>query len=72
MLLLSNPVIAGVSDEYMHLLSHQKLFARFYNIVIPGKIKKLPEDCFWVKINDLENYPVPKLIDIYIRKNILK
>ena len=63
---ITKPVIKNVSDEYVHILSHQKLYARFYNMSITKKITKLPEDCFWVKIKDLENYAVPKLIDLYI------
>jgi len=69
---LSKPVIKDVSDEHVHILSHQKLFARFYAIVIKGKTTKIPAGCFWIKIKDIENYAVPKLIDLYIRKKIIK
>ncbi len=70
--LLRNPVLKDVSEEYVHLLSHQKLFARFYLLEIVNGKMELPADSFWIKINDLENYAVPKLIDLYIRKKILK
>lgn len=69
---IAKPLIKDVSQEYVHILSHQKLYARFYNMRVDRKIVVLPADCFWVKIKDLENYAVPKLIDLYIRKNILK
>ncbi len=68
---LAKPLIKDVSEEYMHILSHQKLFARFYSMEATGKIAKLPADCFWIKIRDIENYAVPKLIDLYIRKKII-
>jgi A/G-specific adenine glycosylase len=67
---LSKPVIKDVSEEYVHILSHQKLYTRFYQISATGKIAKLPVNCFWIKIKDLENYAVPRLIDIYIRKKL--
>jgi A/G-specific adenine glycosylase len=68
---LPKPLIKDVSDEYVHILSHQKLFARFYHIEISNKINKLPQECFWINKKDLEKYAVPKLIDLYIRRNIL-
>jgi A/G-specific adenine glycosylase len=69
---VSKPLIKDVSDEYIHILSHQKLFTRFYNIVAAHKLTKVPADCFWIKIKDIEDYAVPKLIDIYIRKKFVK
>lgn len=69
---LSKPVIQDVTDEYVHVLSHQKLFVRFYHIISKNKISPIPEGCFWIKIKDFEKYAVPKPIDIYIRKNVLK
>jgi len=68
---LEKPHVKDVSDEYVHILSHQKLYARFYNMVVTKKVNRLPADCIWIKIKDLEKYAVPKLIDIYIRKKIL-
>jgi A/G-specific adenine glycosylase len=69
---IARPLIKDVSEQYVHILSHQKLFARFYRIDAINKIAKIPNHCVWVKLKDLENYPVPKLIDQYIRKNLLK
>jgi A/G-specific adenine glycosylase len=69
---ITKPVIKDVSEEYIHILSHQKLYARFYSMAITKKVTTLPVDCFWIKIKDLENYAVPKLIDLYIRKKIVK
>ncbi len=66
------PVIKEISEEYVHVLSHQKLFARFYHIESAKKPTTIPTDCFWIKMKDLENYAVPKLIDLYIRKKFVK
>ena len=68
---ISKPIVKDVSEEYVHILSHQKLFARFYNMEATSKISKLPLDSFWIKTKDLEKYAVPRLIDIYIRKKLL-
>lgn len=67
-----NAVIKDVSDEYVHILSHQKLYARFYLLTIDKKAANVPLNCFWVKTVEVENYAVPKLIDLYIRKKIMK
>jgi A/G-specific adenine glycosylase len=69
---ISKPLIKDVSDEYIHILSHQKLYAKFYHIASSKKMDSLPADCFWIKIKDLEKYAVPKLIDLYIRKKFIK
>lgn len=69
---LAKPVIRYVSDEYVHSLSHQKLYTRFYSLAVDKKIKAIPDNCFWIKLKDLEDYAVPRLIDLYIRKKFLK
>ena len=69
---ITKPIIKDISDEYVHILSHQKLYAKFYNIVIAKETKAIPAGCFWIKLKDLENYAVPRLIDLYIRKKFLK
>lgn len=71
LLSLSNPVIKDISEEYIHILSHQKLYARFYHVAVGNKKANLP-DCIWIKDSELENYAVPKLIDLYIRKKNVK
>lgn len=69
---ITKPVINDISDEYTHILSHQKLYTRFYTMAVTQKKTSLPDDCFWIKIKDIENYAVPKLIDLYIREKIVK
>jgi A/G-specific adenine glycosylase len=59
----SAAVLGNVTDEYIHLLTHQKLHVRFYRVHIPEKIE-LP--FIPVKVSDLSAYPVPRLIDRYV------
>lgn len=66
--------IKSISEEYIHLLSHQKIHAWFIHIVVDKKIF-LGDDysLLLVEKEKLTNYPVPKLIDRYLQdKNMLK
>jgi len=52
------------SDEIIHILSHQRLHAKFYHFhQIPLELTK-----GWVKIkkSELDDYPLPRLIDRYL------
>jgi A/G-specific adenine glycosylase len=57
---------ARVSEDIVHLLSHQRIHARFYHF------KQAPEESGpdWRKIpnSTLQDYPIPRLIDRYIEK----
>jgi len=59
------PGIINVSKEYKHILSHQNLHARFYQIALENsphhlKLKK-------VKIAQLNKYAFPRLIEKYLK-----
>lgn len=70
-LLTKNAVIKNKSKIYTHILSHQKLFACFYVVEVKAlpvilKLKK-------IKINDLDNYALPRLIEKYVNsENVFK
>ena len=52
------------SNEIIHILSHQRLHAKFYHFhQIPSELKK-----GWIKIkkSELDDYPLPRLIDRYL------
>ena len=52
------------SDEIIHILSHQRLHAKFYHFYqIPAVIENE-----WIKIkkSELDDYPLPRLIDRYL------
>ncbi|MAY84580.1 MAG: A/G-specific adenine glycosylase [Flavobacteriales bacterium] len=56
------------SDERKHLLSHQKLHCKFFHLRLSdynGELKKEFQLC---KKNELERYPIPKLIENYLRE----
>ena len=55
------------SPEVTHILSHQKITAKFYHFnSIPNKIKKE-----WIAIpkGNIQDYPLPRIIDRYLENN---
>jgi A/G-specific adenine glycosylase len=59
-----------ISAEIVHVLSHQKIHARFYHFNhLPSKI-----DADWmaVKMTEIQDYPIPRLIDRYLETESLE
>jgi len=57
----------NVSEEITHILTHQKITAKFYHFnFIPNNLEKK-----WnkIKLSDIQNYPLPRIIDRYLEKN---
>jgi A/G-specific adenine glycosylase len=53
-----------ISAEIVHVLSHQKIHARFYHFNhLPSKIDT---DWMAVKMTEIQDYPIPRLIDRYL------
>jgi A/G-specific adenine glycosylase len=64
-LLLKYAVIE--SEEITHILSHQKITAKFYHFnTIPKK-----KEPHWIKIKkeDIQDFPLPRIIDRYLESN---
>ena len=59
-----------VSPEYIHLLSHRKLIARFFTI-IPENDAKFPQPYLSVPLSGISKYPVPRLIELFLLKENL-
>ena len=60
------PKFLGVSGQYVHQLTHQKLHARFYRFHSDAMID-LPYAL--VPMKDIHRYPIPKLMDRYLSEN---
>lgn len=59
--------VKHVSNEIKHVLSHQIIYAKFYHFEdLPKTLKK---NWIKIKIEELDNYPLPRLIDKYIIDN---
>lgn len=58
--------VKDISGEIIHVLSHQRIHARFYHInTIPTDLK---DDWKPIKISDIQDYPLPRIIDRYLEK----
>jgi A/G-specific adenine glycosylase len=62
------PVIYYNSEEIKHILTHQRLFARFVHIEKINEEFVSRNDWFWIKINELDQYGKPKLIFEFLKK----
>lgn len=58
-----------VSNEVKHILSHQNIFAKFYHTNDSISLKK---EWHKIKLSDLEDYPLPRLIDKYFEDNLMR
>ena len=56
-----------IAKGVKHVLTHQVLTADFY-LWEPDERPKLPEDYIWIKESDIDNYAIPRLIDILLSK----
>ncbi|MCK9613292.1 MAG: A/G-specific adenine glycosylase [Bacteroidales bacterium] len=57
--------ISEVSPAYIHKLSHQEIFAVFIQLHISGELHV--DKLIKIKAKDLEDYPVPRLIEKYMK-----
>lgn len=61
--------IMSVSKVYKHVLSHQKIYARFWEISLSKKTAPTAfafENSLSIKQKDLHKYPIPRLLEIYL------
>ena len=56
-----------VAKGVKHVLTHQVLTADFYLWETATK-PELPEDYIWIKEEDIDNYGIPRLVDILLSK----
>jgi A/G-specific adenine glycosylase len=57
----------GVSRTFKHQLTHQTLFVKFWQVEAVFSKNKLDKKFIIIKSVDLEKYPVPRLIEIYLQ-----
>ncbi|NOX47528.1 MAG: A/G-specific adenine glycosylase [Chlorobi bacterium] len=58
--------VKSVSREYIHILSHQKLHARFYVLEPAGEIGFEKGTVEEVAFGDLKKYPIPRLVEKFL------
>lgn len=61
--------VANVSNEYKHQLSHQTIYAVFYDIKLKEKTNAFLKKHFTeIDVDDCENYGVPRLVERFMEK----
>lgn len=55
------------SESVKHVLTHQRIFAKFWLVQIFHNLQDM--ELKFVSIKDLDTYPLPRLIDITLKKN---
>lgn len=61
--------VLGISEEYIHILSHRKIHARFISIRLKSSWKLLPESVFEITLKTIDTYGVPRLIEKFLEKS---
>ena len=56
--------------NFKHILSHQRIFANFWLAERNGN-ESLDHDCIQIKLNDLEDFPMPQLLIRYLESSKL-
>ena len=56
-----------IAKDVKHVLTHQVLTVDFY-LWEPDERPQLPSDYIWIKEADIDNYAIPRLIDILLSK----
>jgi A/G-specific adenine glycosylase len=60
--------VLNISAEYRHLLTHQRIHACFIRLIVDKKINDpVLNSLILVEQNEIINYPVPRLIERYLK-----
>lgn len=62
---VKDPIL--LAKDVKHVLTHRILLADFYLLEVEER-PSLPDDYIWIKENEIENYGVPRLIEIMLEK----
>ena len=61
--------IRSASPYYKHVLSHQKIYARFWELDCAKPLDAIvPGSAIVIQQSDIHNYAVPRLIELYLEK----
>ena len=65
-----NFILKQISPVYKHVLSHQIIRARFLTIEIGDEFQGEAEGFVKTPIARLDSFPIPRLIEIFLDKNL--
>lgn len=63
------PVVRLISPNVKHVLSHRVLYANFYEVTLPEETNSF-SSYLKVRVDELEQYAVPKLIHAFLEKYV--
>ena len=59
--------INSVSKTYKHVLSHQNIYARFWEVKVEKKIT-VPKEQLLIEVRVFKKFAIPRLVDIYMQE----
>ena len=63
------PTVKGSSETFKHLLTHQRIFARFWEISLPEDLPFEPADLKRILPTEIQQFALPRLMEIFINKH---
>lgn len=63
---LSKSIVKNVSENFKHILTHQRIEARFWHIILNSEVV-LPEDYYFYSLEEIEDLPKPILIEKHLK-----
>jgi A/G-specific adenine glycosylase len=67
-LLSENMQVLKISEKIKHVLSHQDIFARFFEISDPHFQHQNRDKYLYIKDDEINFFAFPRLIEVYLRK----
>lgn len=67
----SIPEILHVSEEYIHILSHRKIHARFFSVRIPKRWTNFSEEIRETELSKVGEFAIPRLIDKFLERELM-
>jgi A/G-specific adenine glycosylase len=63
---LSKSIIKNVSENFKHILTHQRIEAKFWHLVLNDEVS-IPENYHFYSLDEIEELPKPILIEKYLK-----
>jgi len=63
----NKPVVNHVSEIFKHQLTHQMIYARFYEVTIKSPIVAIDHNITLITQENLKKYAIPRLIEKYLQ-----
>ncbi|MFY7890463.1 MAG: A/G-specific adenine glycosylase [Spirosomataceae bacterium] len=58
------------TTSYKHILSHQRIFTKFYHLELSTRINIFPEDLVFYSLNEVDDLPKSTLVNNFLKEHI--